>query len=621
MSGKQKRRLFEITAAAVLFAAVSVTVSVFSDFFGTAPVLKAALFLAVYAVAGYDTLWSAVQNIIRGEVFSEDLLMAVATVGAIALGEYPEAVFVMLFNKTGSLFESVAVGKSRRSISSLAAMKPKTACVMRGGKFVTVDASEVAVGEILRVRAGDAVPLDGTVISGEGTVDTSPLTGESLPVTVTPGDRVFSGCINKSGTLELRADAPSEDSAAAKVLSLIEDSAGRKARTESFITSFARYYTPTVVGLAVLITAVPTLLFGNFSEWLRRGLEFLVVSCPCALVISVPLSYFAGIGSAAREGILVKGSSYLEALAKADVAVFDKTGTLTDGRFSVTRVNCVGADERELITLAAAVEKNSSHPLGAALVSYGEKKFGGLPEAEFCREKGGGGIAGTVLGREVLVGSARFLSENGVTVPKVTDAATSVFAAADGEYLGSILFSDGEKASAAEAIARLKSLGVKETVMLTGDRLSAAVPVAEKIGIDRVEAGLLPEDKVRLLSDVSGRRDGVTLYVGDGINDAPSIAAADVGIAMGALGSDAAVECADVVLMKDDITKIPRAVEMARRVRRVVLENVIFALGVKFLILAVCAVGLGNMWLAAVADVGVSVAAILNSLRLLRMKK
>lgn len=621
MSGKQKRRLFEIIAAAVLFAAVSVTVSVFSDFFGTAPVLKAALFLAVYAVAGYDTLWSAVQNIIRGEVFSEDLLMAVATVGAIALGEYPEAVFVMLFNKTGSLFESVAVGKSRRSISSLAAMKPKTACVMRGGEPVTVDASEVAVGEILRVRAGDAVPLDGTVISGEGTVDTSPLTGESLPVTVTPGDRVFSGCINKSGTLELRADAPSEDSAAAKVLSLIEDSAERKARTESFITSFARYYTPTVVGLAVLITAVPTLLFGNFSEWLRRGLEFLVVSCPCALVISVPLSYFAGIGSAAREGILVKGSSYLEALAKADVAVFDKTGTLTDGKFSVTRVNCVSAAERELITLAAAVEKNSSHPLGAALVSYGEKKFGGLPEAELCREKGGGGIAGTVLGREVLVGSARFLSENGVTVPKVTDAATSVFVAADGEYLGSILFSDGEKASAAEAIARLKSLGVKETVMLTGDRLSAAVPVAEKIGIDRVEAGLLPEDKVRLLSDVSGRRDGVTLYVGDGINDAPSIAAADVGIAMGALGSDAAVECADVVLMKDDITKIPRAVEMARRVRRVVLENVIFALGVKFLILAVCAVGLGNMWLAAVADVGVSVAAILNSLRLLRMKK
>lgn len=621
MTGKQKRKLFEIITAAVLFAAVSVAVSVFSDFLGDRLVLKAALYLAVYAVAGYDTLWSAVQNILRGEIFSEDLLMAVATVGAIALREYPEAVFVMLFNKTGSLFESIAVGKSRRSIASLAAMKPKTAWVMRDGVFVTVDASEVAVGETLRVRAGDALPVDGTVLSGEGTVDMSPLTGESLPVAVTPGDRVFSGCINKSGTIEFRADALSEDSAAAKVLSLIEDSAGRKAKSESFITSFARYYTPTVVGLAVLITAVPTLIFGGFSEWLRRGLEFLVVSCPCALVISVPLSYFAGIGSAAGEGILIKGSSYLEALAKADVAAFDKTGTLTDGKFSVTCVNSVTSDERELVTLAAAVEKNSSHPLGAALVSYGEKMFGVLPEAESCHEKGGGGIGGTVLGRKVLVGSARFLSENGVAVPDVTEAATSVFVASDGEYLGNISFSDREKPSAAEAIARLKSLGVRETVMLTGDRLSAATPVAKKIGIDRVEAGLLPEDKVRLLSDISGRRDGVTVYVGDGINDAPSIAAADVGIAMGALGSDAAVECADVVLMKDDITKIPRAVEMARKVRRVVLENVIFALGVKFLILVVCALGLGNMWIAAVADVGVSVAAILNSLRLIRMKK
>lgn len=620
MTGKQKRRLFEIITAAVLFAAVTAAAA-FSDLLGNYPAIKAVLFLAVYAVAGYDTLWSAVQNIIRGEVFSEDFLMAVATLGAIALGEYSEAVFVMLFNKTGSLFESIAVGKSRRSIASLAAMKPKTAWVMRGGKFVTVDAAEVAVGEILRVRAGDVFPLDGTVLSGEGTVDMSPLTGESLPVSVIPGDRVFSGCINKSGTVEFRADALSEESAAAKVLSLIEDSAGRKARSESFITSFARYYTPTVVGLAVLITAVPTLISGNFSEWLRRGLEFLVVSCPCALVISVPLSYFAGIGSAAGEGILVKGSSYLESLAKADVAVFDKTGTLTDGKFSVTHVNGVATDEREIVTLAAAVEKNSSHPLGAALVSYGEKKFGDLPEAEFCHEKGGGGIGGTVLGRKVFVGSARFLSENGVTVPEVTEVATSVFVASDGEYLGSVFFSDREKASAAESVARLRSLGVKETVMLTGDRLSAATPVAERIGIDRVEAGLLPEDKVRLLSDISGRRDGVTLYVGDGINDAPSIAAADVGIAMGALGSDAAVECADVVLMKDDITKIPRAVEMARRVRRVVLENVIIALGVKLLILVVCAVGLGNMWLAALADVGVSVAAILNSLRLLRMKK
>lgn len=621
MNGRQKRRLFEIITAAVLFAAAAAVTAVFSDFFEDVSALKAALFLAVYAVAGYDTLWSAVQNIISGEVFSEDFLMAVATLGAIALGEYPEAVFVMLFNKTGSLFESIAVGKSRRSIASLAAMKPKTARVMRGGDFVTVDAARVAVGETLKVCAGDAFPVDGTVLSGEGTVDMSPLTGESLPVSVTPGDRVFSGCINRSGMIEFRADALSEDSAAAKVLSLIEDSASRKAKTESFITSFARYYTPTVVGLAVLITAIPTFIFGNFFEWLHRGLEFLVVSCPCALVISVPLSYFAGIGSAAKEGVLVKGSSCLESLAKADVAAFDKTGTLTDGKFSVTDVRAASGDEMELVTLAAAVEKNSRHPLGTALVSYAEKRFGSLPAAESCDEKSGGGIGGTVLSHKVLAGSARFLSESDTLVPDTGEVATSVFVASDGEYLGNISFSDREKASAAEAIAGLKSLGVKETVMLTGDRLSAASPVAEKIGIDRVEAGLLPEDKVKLLSDISGRRDGVTLYVGDGINDAPSIAAADVGIAMGALGSDAAVECADVVLMRDDITKIPRAVEIARCVRRVVLENVIFALGVKLLILVICAVGLGNMWLAAVADVGVSVAAILNSLRLLRLKK
>ena len=612
MSKKQKKTLVRIILSAVLLVAAALI--------PVDGIVKLVLFLIPYAVIGWDVLWKAIRNIAHGQVFDENFLMAIATVGAFALGEYPEGVAVMLFYQVGELFQSYAVGRSRQSIAALMDIRPDYANIEQDGKLVQVDPEDVAVGDTIVIKAGEKIPLDGVVLEGSSAVDTAALTGESLPRDVDPGDDVVSGCINQSGLLKVRVTKVFGESTVAKILDLVENSSSKKARAENFITRFARYYTPVVVIGAVLLAVLPPLLFGgDWSDWLQRALIFLVISCPCALVISVPLSFFGGIGGASKQGILVKGSNYLEALAKTETVVFDKTGTLTKGTFQVTAVHPDRISKGELLELAAMAESYSEHPISRSLREAYQKPVD-VSRVTDVEEISGHGVRAKVDGHDVYAGNGKWMDRIGASWRNCHRTGTVVHVAVDGEYAGHIVISDAVKPDAAAAIEALKREGVKKTVMLTGDVKAVGEAVAREIGIDEVHAELLPGDKVdqveRLLKNTSGK--GKLAFVGDGINDAPVLSRADIGIAMGGLGSDAAIEAADIVLMDDKPSKLAVAVRISRKTLRIVRQNIVFALGIKLLFLALGAFGMANMWEAVFADVGVSVLAILNASRALR---
>lgn len=589
------------------------------------------IYLVPYLLIGFGTLKEAAEGIIDGDLFNEDFLMSVATIGALCIGflpgaetEFPEAVFVMLFFQIGELFEEYAEGKSRDSISHLLAIRPDVANVERDGKVSEVSPEDVAIGEIIVVKPGERVPIDGKVIEGETSLDTAALTGESLPRDISVGDSIMSGCINLSGVVRVKTTKAFGESTVSKIIDLVESADKNKSRSESFITKFARVYTPVVVIAALILAFVPPVFaeagfLDSFPTWLHRALIFLVVSCPCALVISVPLSFFGGLGAASRKGVLIKGSNYVDALANLGVVVFDKTGTLTYGKFEVEAVHPTDFDERELLHLAAHVEHFSTHPIGAALRSAFPAEADDGCEVANVEEIAGRGVRAEVAGRTVCVGNSKMMDDLGVEWHDCHLAGTIVHVAVDGKYAGHIVISDVVKKDSDEAIRSLKKLGVDRTVMLTGDREAVGKEVAEKLGLDEYHAGLLPADKVaqveRLISEKPAGK--VLAFVGDGINDAPVLKRADVGIAMGGLGSDAAIEAADVVLMDDKPSKIAVAVRIARRTIRIARQNVWFAIGVKVSILALAAAGLGTMWMAVFADVGVTVLAVFNAMRAL----
>ncbi len=612
MTKRQKLTLARIILAAVLLAAAMLL--------PLEGVWRLAAFLVPYFLVGGDVLWRSVQNIAHGEIFDENFLMSVATVGAMFTSEYAEGVAVMLFYQVGELFQSVAVGKSRRSIAALMDIRPEYANVIRGGETLQVPPEEVAVGETIILKPGERVPLDGVVTEGSGSIDTAALTGESAPRDVLPGDEITSGVINLNAVLKVRVKSVYAESTVARILDMVENSSERKARTENFITKFARYYTPAVVFSALALALLPPLLAGEpWAKWVHRALVFLVVSCPCALVISVPLSFFGGIGGASKRGVLVKGSNYLEALSKADTVVFDKTGTLTEGSFRVSSVQTAGMDAEELLRLAAGAESCSTHPMARAVVD----RAASVPDADpaSIRELAGMGVEATVEGHQVLAGNTRLMAEKGVDMTSVEadGSGSAIHVAVDGKYAGTVIISDVIKPDAGPAVKRLRDMGIK-TAMLTGDRRAAAESVARELGIDTVRSELMPGDKVSALEELMGSSHGSTAFVGDGINDAPVLTRADVGLAMGALGSDAAIEAADMVLMDDNPGRVAEAIAVSRRTMRIVRQNIAFALAVKAAILILSAAGFDNMWLAVFADVGVAILAILNALRAMDVK-
>ena len=615
MSKKQKRMLFRVLASAVLFAVALLL--------PTEGWLRLFTFLIPYAVIAWDVLWRAVRNIAHGQVFDENFLMSLATVGALATGEYPEAVFVMLFYQVGELFQSYAVDQSRKSITSLMDIRPDYANIEVDGQLRQVDPEDVAVGDTIVIKAGERIPLDGVVLEGTSNVDTAALTGESLPREAQPGDDVISGCVNLSGLLRVRVTKAFEESTVAKILDLVENSSSKKAKAENFITKFARYYTPAVVLAAVALALLPPLFTSiQWVDSIQRALNFLVVSCPCALVISVPLSFFGGIGGASKNGILVKGGNYLEVLAKTELVVVDKTGTLTRGVFNVTAIHPDHCGEAQLLELAALAESYSDHPISRSLKeAYGKELD--ASRVSNVEELSGRGVRATVDGRQICVGNDKLMEDIGVSWHPCHRVGTTVHVASDGVYLGHIVISDEVKPDAKEAITALKACGVRRTVMLTGDAKAVGESVAQELGLDEVHTQLLPADKVTrveaLLGEVSPK--GALAFVGDGINDAPVLSRADIGIAMGGLGSDAAIEAADIVLMDDKPSKLADAIRIARRTLAIVRQNIVFALAVKFLVLALSAAGVANMWEAVFADVGVSVIAILNAMRALKTVK
>ena len=587
---------------------------------GISGIAAGALFAVPYLIVGYDILLGALKNIRHGNVFDEKFLMMVATIAAFCIGEYPEACAVMLFYQIGELFQSYAVGKSRQSIADMMSIAPEFANLETDGDVEEVDPDEVEVGSVIVIRPGERIPLDGEILEGESFLDTAALTGESVPRRAHPGDTVISGCVNGEGTLRVRTTKAYEDSTVAKILELVETASEKKARLENFITRFARWYTPCVTVAAALLAVVPPLLLHQpFGGWIHRACIFLIVSCPCALVISVPLGFFGGIGAASKIGVLVKGSNYLESIAEMDTIVFDKTGTLTKGEFTVTAVHPAegsGLTEQELLELAAHGEGYSTHPIARSIhAAYGKDlDHSRIGEAH---ETAGHGIRVLVDGKEMLLGNTALMLDHNILVSLSKDPGTIIYTARDGQFLGSIVISDTVKEGAADAIRSMKSVGVTKTIMLTGDRKEAAEAVAAEIGIDEVHAGLLPADKVAKVEELLAAGDAHHRvgFVGDGINDAPVLMRADVGIAMGSLGSDAAIEAADIVLMDDDIRKIASVVRIARKTLRIVKENVGFALGVKAAVLVLGALGMASMWAAVFGDVGVTVIAILNSMR------
>jgi cadmium-exporting ATPase len=613
MSRKQKVMLVRIIAGAVLFVAAL--------FIPLSGVFKAVLFLVPYLVVGWDILYKAVRGIFHGQVFDENLLMGIATVGAFTIGEYSEGVAVMLFYQVGELFQSVATRRSRQSIASLMDIRPEHAAVEEGDTTKVVPPEAVEIGQVIVIKPGERVPLDGVVLSGESSLDTAALTGESLPRSVMEGDDVVSGCINLSGVLRVKVTKRYGQSTVAKILELVENSGAKKAKAENFITRFSRVYTPAVVLSALALAILPPLFVGGWSEWLHRALIFLVISCPCALVISVPLSFFGGIGGAARRGILVKGASYLEALSHAKVAVFDKTGTLTKGVFNVTAVHPDSVSAARLLELAAMAECYSDHPISKSLKeAYGKEidpqKVTGVTE------QAGGGVMAVIDGQKIAVGNDKLMESLGIKWHPCHRVGTTVHVAVEGEYAGHIVISDEIKPDAAEAIKALYARGVGRAVMLTGDNKNVAESVKAQLGLSEAYAQLLPGDKVEMVEKELAAlpRGQKLLFVGDGINDAPVLSRADIGVAMGAMGSDAAIEAADIVLMDDRLMRLCEAVDISRKTLRIVRQNIVFALAVKALVLILGAFGVANMWEAVFADVGVSVIAILNAMRALRYK-
>lgn len=614
MTKKQKHLLLRIIIAAVLFLAGNLL-----PLHGKA---ELAVFLVSYAIIGWDILWKAITNILHGQVFDENFLMAIATVGAFILGEHTEGVAVMLFYQVGEWFQSYAVSKSRRSIASLMDIRPDYANVERDGKLVQVAPDEVQIGDTIVVKPGERIPLDGKIIKGSSALDTSALTGESMPREVEPGMEVISGCINQTGILTIQTTKEFGESTVAKILDLVENASEKKGKIENFITRFARYYTPIVVFAALALAILPPIITGQeFSVWIYRALTFLVISCPCALVISIPLSFFGGIGGASRIGVLVKGSNYLEALANAEIVVFDKTGTLTKGSFAVSEIHAATMSEQQLLELAAYAEDYSNHPISLSIKKAYDGKIDASRISE-VHEIAGHGVQAVIDGKKVLAGNAKLMKKENIKFSTAASVGTVVYLACDGIYAGCIIIEDEIKPDAQTAIKSLKSSGVRRTVMLTGDADAVGKKVAARLGLDQAYTELLPADKVIRVEDMMQQKSekGKLVFVGDGINDAPVLARADVGIAMGGLGSDAAIEAADVVLMTDEPSKIAAVMKIARKTIRIANQNIVFALGVKFLVLGLGALGYANMWAAVFADVGVSVIAILNAIRAMRVK-
>lgn len=624
MTKKQKKMLKKILTSAVILAAACV-ISYLLPEFPFKQWVALAVFLAAYIVAGGDVVRKAFLGIKNGQVFDENFLMSIATIGAFFVGEYPEGVLVMVLYQIGELFQAYAVGKSRKSIASLMQIRPDSANLLKDGELTEVSPEKVSVGDFILVKPGEKIPLDGIITDGTSSLDTAALTGEALPREVEPGDTAISGCINLRGTLTIRVTKTFGESTVSKILDMVENASSRKARAENFISKFARYYTPIVVILAVLLAFVPPILLQeSFADWIYRALNFLVVSCPCALVISIPLGFFGGIGGAAKQGILMKGSNYLEALANTDAFVFDKTGTLTKGNFKVTKLAPVGMSEQELLKFTALAESQSSHPIAVSIVE--EYAFDVdttiLSDVE---ELAGFGVRAMVEHKEVLAGNLRLMKEKNISLPadiSELTTGTSVYVAVNDTFAGIICVEDELKPDTATALWQLKQAGIKKLVMLTGDKKATGEAIAAKLGLDEVHTELLPADKVTHLEELLTRQSaGHTLaYVGDGINDAPVLARADIGIAMGGLGSDAAIEAADIVIMTDEPSKLPAAIRIAKRTMAIVRQNIVFALGVKVLVLILSALGYSNMWWAIFADVGVCVIAILNSMRALHLK-
>ena len=614
---EDKKRTIRLAVGAVVYA-IGMALTVFAKL----PTLAELAFLIVaYVILGWDVVWQAVKNITRGQVFDEHFLMSVSTIGAFAIGEYPEAVAVMLFYQVGEFFQSLAVKRSRKSISDLMDIRPDSATVKRNGVLQVVSPESVAVGEIIVVKPGEKIPLDGIVVDGESMLDTKALTGESVPRSIRKGDEVLSGCINQSGLLTLKVTKSFGESTVSKITDLVENASARKAPTENFITTFARYYTPVVVGMAAVLAIIPPLVLGGgWSEWLRRGFVFLIVSCPCALVISIPLTFFGGIGAASKRGVLVKGSNYLEALNKVSVVVFDKTGTLTKGVFEVANIiPAAGYQKEQVLEYAAQAESYSNHPIAKSiLATYGkpidQKQFSGFEEIS------GHGISVMVQGKKVLAGNSKLMESEKIAYAACDAAGTKFYVAADGSYVGCILIADEVKPDSKCAIAELKKIGVEKTVMLTGDDERIGKSVADELGLDVYYAQLLPDQKVEKLEmlDKQKRQGSKLAFVGDGINDAPVLARADVGIAMGGLGSDAAIEAADVVLMTDEPSKLVEAIDVAKATKRIVTQNIVIALGIKSVFLVLGALGMAGMWEAVFGDVGVTIIAVLNAMRILK---
>ena len=615
MSHKQKRNLFRILFATVLLGVVWVL--------PTEGVLRLFTFFIPYAVAGYDVVLSAIRNILHGQVFDENFLMSVATLGAFFIADYPEAVAVMVFYQVGELFQSIAVGKSRKSIAALMDIRPDYANVLRDGTVQTVAPEEVEIGEIIAIKPGERIPLDAVVTEGETTVNTAALTGESAPVSCRVGDSVISGSVNQNGLIYARVKSTFGESTVSRILDLVENASSKKAKSENFITRFAKYYTPCVVCAALVLAVFPPLLLKqDFAPWVTRALTFLVVSCPCALVVSVPLTFFCGIGGASKRGVLIKGANYLEVLSKAETVVFDKTGTLTNGTFTVTEIHPKEMTKSELLEIAAAAERFSSHPIATSILkAYGEKTD--KSRVHHIEERAGQGISAEIDGKYVFVGNSVLMDAIGVKWDVCETVGTTVHIAIDGVYAGYILIADTVKSDAKTALEELKDAGIQKTVMLTGDSSAVGQAVAKELGIDEVYTQLMPDDKVRITEKLLAAQSekAVLAFVGDGINDAPVLARADVGIAMGALGSDAAIEAADVVLMDDKPSKLVRALHISRKTMRIVRENIVFALLVKAVVLIFSACGVTGMWLAVFADVGVMVLAVCNAMRAMLFRK
>lgn len=611
-----KKSLIQIIISAILFA-IGLLVPFSNEW------ITKGIYIVAYLIVGLEIVIKAIKNIFKGEVFDEHFLMAVATIGAFAIGEFPEAVAVMLFYQIGELFQDYAVDKSKESITNLMDIRPDVAVVKRNGKLETVKPETVKIGEEIVVKPGEKIPLDGTIIDGSSMLDTSALTGESVPRSAKIGEKVLSGCINQSGVLTIKVEKEFGESTVSKILDLVENASNKKSKSENFITKFAKIYTPTVVGIAVLLAIIPPFLlnWGSFSEWLERALTFLVVSCPCALVISIPLGFFGGIGGASRKGVLIKGSNYLELLSKTDIFVFDKTGTLTEGVFEVQKINPVDISEEELLKIAAYAESYSNHPISASIKKAYQKEIN-QEIIEKTEEISGKGIISQIENKTVVIGNNKIMQEKGIEYKNCNDIGTILYVAINNKFAGSIVIADKIKEDAKQIIQGLKRNNVSKTVMLTGDKKEIAEKVAKQIEIDEVYTDLLPDQKVEKVEELMKQKTekGKLAFVGDGINDAPVLAISDIGIAMGGLGSDAAIEAADIVIMNDKPSKILEAIKISNKTMRIVKQNIIFAISVKILVLILGACGIATMWEAVFADVGVSFIAILNSLRALGRK-